>query len=302
MISKSNGGNLFFKDNLSYNPQTVMSYASAVFLKPHQKEEDKPTKIKNTQAQKKEIYKKSIESVNLDIKNETNYPIDALELEKTPRSYDLSGKKAKILIIHTHASETYSDNSGYGLGKDGTHRTTDTKKNMISIGERMAEVFEENNIAVIHDKTLCDYPSYNSSYVKSLGVIEWYLERYPQIEFVFDIHRDAIEENGSPTKLVADVNGKATAQAMIVCGTDAMGLSNPFWKDNLILALKIQKNLEEMYPGFMRPLNLRRERFNMHKTKGSLLFEIGTHGNTQLEALRSAEYLAEGIIKTLRQK
>ena len=300
LISKSNGGSLFLKDNLSYNPQTVMSYASAVFLKPSEKKEEKLPKTQNTQTQKKEIPQKSIESVNLDIKNETDYPIDALELEKTPRSYDLSGKKAKILIIHTHASETYSDNTGYGLGKDGTHRTTDTKKNMISIGERMAEVFEENNIAVIHDKTLCDYPSYNSSYVKALGVIEWYLERYPQIEFVFDIHRDAIEENGSPTKLVANVNGKSTAQAMIVCGTDAMGLSNPFWKDNLILALKIQKNLEEMYPGFMRPLNLRRERFNMHKTKGSLLFEIGTHGNTQLEALRSAEYLAEGIIKTLK--
>ncbi len=302
LISKSNGGSLFLKDNLSYNPQTVMSYASAVFFKPSEKKEEKLPKTQNTQTQKKEIPQKSIESLNFDIKNETDYPIDALELEKTPRSYDLSGKKAKILIIHTHASVPYSDTRGYGLGKDHTHRTTDTKKNMISIGERVAEVFEENNIAVIHDKTLCDYPSYNSSYVKALGVIEWYLERYPQIEFIFDIHRDAIEENGSPTKLVANVNGKSTAQAMIVCGTDAMGLSNPFWKDNLILALKIQKNLEKMYPGFMRPLNLRRERFNMHKTKGSLLFEIGTHGNTQLEALRSAEYLAEGIIKTLRQK
>ena len=87
---------------------------------------------------------------------------------------------------------------------------------------------------------------------------------------------------------------------MIVCGTDAMGLSNPYWKDNLILALKIQKNLEEMYPGFMRPVNLRKERFNMHKTKGSLLFEVGTHGNTFEEANLAAKYLAEGIVKTLK--
>ena len=40
----------------------------------------------------------------------------------------------------------------------------------------------------------------------------------------------------------------------------------------------------------------------MHKTKGSLLFEIGTHGNTHIEALRSVEYLTEGIIKTLNKK
>jgi stage II sporulation protein P len=73
------------------------------------------------------------------------------------------------------------------------------------------------------------------------------------------------------------------------------------WHDSPV-SKEIQKNLEEMHPGFLRPLNLRKERFNMHKTKGSLLFEIGTHGNTQLEALRSAEILAEGIIKTLKVK
>jgi len=112
--------------------------------------------------------------------------------------------------------------------------------------------------------------------------------------------RDAIaDESGNPTKLICNINGETVAQAMIVCGTDAMGLENPNWQENLILALKIQKNLEERYPGFMRPLNIRKERFNMHKTKGSLLFEIGTHGNTMEEAVRSAKYLAEGIAKTI---
>ena len=283
-----------------YNPQKIMSYASPLFTKAEEKKE-KQSKMQKTETKKIKIGEKNIASTNLEIKNETGYSVDALSLSNEKRIYDISGKDAKILIIHTHACETYSDKSGKGIGTNKSYRTTDTTKNMVSIGERMAEIFEENNIAVIHDKTLCDYPAYNSSYVKSLGVIEWYLERYPEIDFVFDIHRDAIEDkDGCAVKLITDINGKQTAQAMIVCGTDAMGLSNPFWKDNLIFALKIQKTLEEMHPGFMRPLNLRKERFNMHKTKGSLLFEIGTHGNTQLEALRSAEILAEGIAKTLR--
>ncbi|MBQ6895481.1 MAG: stage II sporulation protein P [Clostridia bacterium] len=283
-----------------YNPQKIMSYASPLFTKAEKKEE-KQSKMQKTETKKIKIGEKNIASTNLEIKNETGYSVDALSLSNEKRIYDISGKDAKILIIHTHACETYSDKSGNGIGTNKSYRTTDTTKNMVSIGERMTEIFEENNIAVIHDKTLCDYPAYNSSYVKSLGVIEWYLERYPEIDFVFDIHRDAIEDkDGCAVKLITDINGKQTAQAMIVCGTDAMGLSNPFWKDNLIFALKIQKTLEEMHPGFMRPLNLRKERFNMHKTKGSLLFEIGTHGNTQLEALRSAEILAEGIAKTLR--
>lgn len=291
-----------FIKTLVPDAQHIMSYASPVFTKSEAVKATKP-ETEEVNIEETKIVSKNIPSNNLEIKNETAYHIDAASLEKTQRFYDVSGEKPKILIIHTHASETYSNNKGKGIGEKGSYRTTDTSKNMVSIGERMTEIFEENGISVIHDKTLCDYPSYNSSYVKSLGVVEWYLERYPEIEFVFDIHRDAIEDSkGMPSKLTCRISKKDVAQAMIVCGTDAMGLSNPFWKDNLILALKIQKNLEEMYPGFMRPLNLRKERFNMHKTKGSLLFEIGTHGNTHIEALRSVEYLTEGIIKTLNKK
>jgi len=89
------------------------------------------------------------------------------------------------------------------------------------------------------------------------------------------------------------------AQAMIVCGTDSMGLYHPSWKDNLTLGLKIQKSLEEKYPGFMRPLNLRKERFNMHMTPGSLIFEIGTHANTLEEAKNAALIVVEGILEVL---
>ena len=52
----------------------------------------------------------------------------------------------------------------------------------------------------------------------------------------------------------------------------------------------------------MRPINLRKERFNMHLTEGSLLFEIGTHGNTLDEAIGACKYLAEGINEVLKQK
>jgi len=38
----------------------------------------------------------------------------------------------------------------------------------------------------------------------------------------------------------------------------------------------------------------------MHTTKGSLLFEVGTHGNTYEEACLAAKYLSEGIVKTLK--
>ncbi|MBR3934651.1 MAG: stage II sporulation protein P [Clostridia bacterium] len=248
----------------------------------------------------KKVNAKTIVSDITDIKNETSYSVDVQSLLNKERKYNGCGNEPKVLIIHTHACETYSHKNGAGLGENGEYRTTDEGKNMIKIGEIITNVLKEKGINVLHDKTLCDYPAYNNSYVKSLEVIENYLSKYPTIEFVFDIHRDAIaDEKGNPTKLTCKINGEVAAQAMIVCGTDAMGLENPNWQENLILALKIQKNMEQKYPGFMRPINLRRERFNMHKTKGSLLFEVGTHGNTMEEAQNAARYLAEGIAKVI---
>jgi len=58
--------------------------------------------------------------------------------------------------------------------------------------------------------------------------------------------------------------------------------------------------MQSKYPGIMRNINIRKERFNLHLTKGSLLFEIGTNGNSLNQALNSVKYLADGIDKTLQ--
>lgn len=251
----------------------------------------------------KNAEEKNIASQSLKIINATSYKINAAELADANFTYDATGEEPKVLIVHTHGCETYSDQSGKGLGKSGTYRTTDAEKNVVKIGEMLTSRLKDAGIAAIHDKTLCDYPSYNKSYINSMEVIERYKKEYPSISFVFDIHRDAIANaDGTPIKLTYQGKDEKCAQAMIVCGTDAMGLSHPYWKDNLILALKIQKVLEDKYPGFMRPVNLRQERFNMHETKGSLIFEIGTHGNTLDEAKRSIDYLADGIIEVIGAK
>ena len=245
-------------------------------------------------------YEKSIVSHNLNLSNATDYEIDAQLLADTPMVYDAKKAEPTVLVMHTHGCETYTGETGHGLGDAGSYRSTDTEKNVVRLGAILADELKKKGIGAIHDKTLCDYPSYNLSYKKAMGLNDWYLNRYPSISFIFDIHRDAIaESDGTPVKLTAEIDGKKSAQAMIVCGTDKLGLSHPYWKDNLILALKIQRVMEENYPSLMRPLNIREERFNMHQTRGSLIFEIGTHGNTMEEAERCIRYLAEGIGKLL---
>ena len=240
-------------------------------------------------------------SKKLEIKNETTYSIDANALLNMPLDIEMSGKNPEILIVHTHGTESYTQSEKYNYSSKDNARCTDLNYNMIRVGDELTKELKSYGFNVVHDRTLNDYPSYNSSYAKTLEVIENYLQKYPSIKCVFDIHRDALEyEDGTKVKFTTQIDGKKVSQVMIVCGSDGLGLENPNWQHNLSLALKIQNCLNEKYPGFMRPVNLRKERFNMHKTKGSLIFEVGTHGNTLDEALGACKYLAEGIAQVLK--
>ena len=82
---------------------------------------------------------------------------------------------------------------------------------------------------------------------------------------------------------------------MLVVGTDAGGLEHPNWRENMKLALKLQKKITDKYPTLMRGVNLRKERFNGHMTNGSLIIEVGSSGNTMNEALRGASFAAAEI-------
>lgn len=106
---------------------------------------------------------------------------------------DFSGDSPRILIVHTHATESYTMEAGWEYSASSDYRTLDPAFNMIRVGEAMTRILEEAGIAVLHDTTLHDYPSYNGSYDKTLESIEGYLAQYPSIQMVIDVHRDAVE-------------------------------------------------------------------------------------------------------------
>ena len=83
---------------------------------------------------------------------------------------------------------------------------------------------------------------------------------------------------------------------MLVMGSDSGSLSFPDWERNLALAVKLQAQLEQTYPGLCRPIKVVSGRYNQDLSTGALLIEVGTAGNTHEQALRAAEYLAEGIL------
>ncbi len=240
-------------------------------------------------------------SVSQNIKNETTYNIDVQALLSKTLDIELSHKEPEILIVHTHGSESYTQSDKYRYSDSDYGRCQDLRFNVVRVGDELEKELKKRGFKVVHDRTINDYPSYNNSYNKTLAIIESNMQKYPSVKCVFDIHRDAIvDENDNKIKFTAQINNEKVSQIMIVSGSDQLGLPNPHWEENLSLALKIQKSLDDKYPGLMRPVNLRKERFNMHMTYGSLIFEIGTHGNTLDEALASIKYLADGIEEVLK--
>ena len=237
------------------------------------------------------------------ISNSTKYTLSNEELLK-PFGAELTGEAPQILILHSHGSEAYTPAADDGIVWSGECRTTDTRYNVVRMGDAMAEVFGQAGISVLHDRTLYDYPEYAGSYDRSLAAIDRYLKEYPSIRFVLDVHRDAIEtSSGSQVKVISELDGQGTAsQLTLVVGSDGGGLSHPDWMENLRLAVAIQEQALTDYPTLMRPLLLRNSRYNQHATTGSLLVEVGTAGNAPEEAELAARLFAGEMVTVLNER
>ena len=237
------------------------------------------------------------------ISNSTNYPLSLSDLQQ-PFATRLSEDGPQILILHTHGSEAYTPAGDESIVWSGDHRTTDTRCNVVRVGDEMAEVFGQAGISVLHDRTLYDYPSYAGAYDRSLVAIQNYLKQYPSIRFILDVHRDAIEDGqGNQYKVVSAIDGEGTAaQLSIVVGSDGSGLTHPNWIENLRLAVAIQENILAKYPTLMRPVLLRNSRYNQHATPGSLLVEVGSAGNSPEEAVLAGRLFAERMTEVLQNQ
>lgn len=199
-----------------------------------------------------------------------------------------AGKPA-VLIYHTHTTECYRNEKGIS-------NTTDETQNVIAVGEAMAEIFEENGYETIHVKEIFNQPDFSGAYTHSRAAVEKILKENPTVQVVLDVHRDAISSNGVDYYPVTEVEGRQAAQVMLVCGTDAKGLSHPTWQKNFTYALQLSRKMGELYGQLSRPVNLRRDRFNTHFTPHTLLLEVGSAANTLSQAVYGGELTARAMI------
>lgn len=226
------------------------------------------------------------------IENRPQLELDVAALAEAPLELALPEEGPQVLIMHTHGSEAYTPDGTDVYEPTGECRTSDRTKSVVRVGDEIAAVLTEMGLSVVHDTELYDYPEYNGAYDRSLAAVESYLEKYPTIRVVLDVHRDAlVGEDGTIYKPITTVNGEDSAQVMLVMGSNAL-YDHPKWEENLSLAVKIQAEMNTLWPTLARPIGLRENRYNQQLTTGSLLVEVGSHGNTLQEALAAARMFA----------
>ena len=235
------------------------------------------------------------------IKNETSYWVSATEILAQGPGLTLPAGQPQILIIHTHASEAYTQSGSDRYAASDANRTEDTQFNVVRIGDELTGILTEAGLNVIHDRGIYDYPSYTGSYSRAGDAIGQYLESFPNIRIVLDIHRDALGANGVVYKTMAEEDGTTASQVMLLVGTDESGLEHPDWRGNLAFALYLQNAVNSVFPTLMRPVDLVPQRYNQQLTPGSLIVEVGSSGNTLREALAAVRLFGYAIAPALAE-
>lgn len=235
------------------------------------------------------------------LRNYTEIPraqIDA-ELSEPLELAPKADGRVEVLIMHTHATESYEGYDSEYYDTRNTWRSTDNNENMVAVGNVIEEELRKAGIGVVHDTQQFDYPSYNGSYDRAAVAVKEYLAQYPDIQLILDVHRDGIQRDTTTiVKPATEIDGKPAAQIMILCGSDP-GVGD--WGENLRTAAAVTNLLESRYPTLTRPIYFSTGRYNMNLSGGTILLEFGSQANTLEEALTSARLTGQALGEWLQE-
>ncbi|HPT87820.1 MAG TPA: stage II sporulation protein P [Bacillota bacterium] len=197
-----------------------------------------------------------------------------------------------ILLYHTHTTESYLPESG----REHANPEKGERGDIVKVGEYMQKILEEKyGIKTIHDDTIHDSYPFRESYLRSQTTIKKYLEKYPSIKVVFDIHRDATP--GVTARCT--INGQTLSTILMVVGTDKMGLAHPHWKENHQFAKDLSEAMNRYYPGLNSGIIISDARYNQHLHQRSLILEFGDQNSKLEEVYRAVDSFVPILVSYL---
>lgn len=220
-----------------------------------------------------------------EVKKETNQS----KKTKKEKKKKVDNSKPKVIIYHTHSSESYQpykESNFHREKEEGTVR---------EVGNVLMEELNELGIAVYHDKTIHDRPSYNQSYDRSMETITALMREYPSAECIIDLHRDAAAYTGNVGETIK-IDGETVAKYKLV-----IGQNNDNYSSLMAFAKKINKAAEKMYPGFSGRIIEKEYRYNEYIADQYLLLEVGNNQNQIEDVKATGKYFAHVLAEVLEE-
>lgn len=213
------------------------------------------------------------------------------EVKKRPEATEkVDNSKPKVIIYHTHSSESYqpyTESNFHRLEETGTVR---------EVGNVMASELNRLGVAVVHNKTIHDNPSYNESYTRSMETITALIEKYPTAEVIIDLHRDAAAYTGNVGETL-NISGDTVAEYKLV-----VGQNNDNYKQLMAFANKVNSAADKLYPGFSGRIIEKEYRYNEYVADKYLLLEVGNNQNNIAEVKKTGLYFARVLADVLEEE
>jgi stage II sporulation protein P len=197
-----------------------------------------------------------------------------------------------VLIYHTHNTESWLPHIEKAKVPDEAYHS---KVNITMVGQRLGEELEKRGIGTqvdttdIVQKLKDDGQTWSYSYRKSKEVVQEVLAQEKDVQFMFDLHRDAHRRD----KTAIEIEGKTYARTFFVIGG-----RNAQYEKNLAFAKKFHSMLEKSYPGLSRGVIVKNDgngEYNQSLSEKNIVIEVGGVDNTLDESYRTAEALADVI-------
>ncbi|MFD1412879.1 stage II sporulation protein P [Oceanobacillus jeddahense] len=212
--------------------------------------------------------------------------------EEESENEQTTGDRDVVFIYNTHNRESFLPHLPNETDPDGAMHG---EINITKVSDHLAEELERLGIGTQVDDT--DFGEllnergmdYHQSYEVSRDIVAEAVAGNQEIQYVFDLHRDALRRD----KTTQTIEGEDYAKILFVIGT-----GHPDYEKNLKVATELHGLIEEAYPGLSRGVFQKDGSsgngvYNQDMVDNALLIEFGGVDNTMEELYRSADALAE---------
>ncbi len=202
------------------------------------------------------------------------------------------GNRPLVGIYQTHSHEAFFP--ALPAGTTAAYSTV-WSTTIVQVGWWLAQDLRSHGVGVVQSRVDNMSEGLLASYSRSYYTAKQLLRWYPDVHLLIDLHR------APDTVPAVTVHGVQMAPIMIVVGTNKL-LPNPYWHQNLEVALHLAKALKAVAGGILlgKGIDMVPYRYNQQLMPGDLMIEVGGPNSTLAEERYAVHELALAVAQCVR--